>query len=136
VQGSCSQISCNRVHVTCLWIALCASTGLILLFGLWARPPLSWLLSGFSRPDLVCHAIAFVGLSLPAFVLFGLKQKVALSLVTGGAMLELLQLLTPQRHAALLDLLADAVGILLAAGVFLFVRYLGRTSVYSPVKAS
>ena len=119
VSASCSR---SGKATLCLWVTLAVCIGLIIQFGLFSKPPLSWLLSGLSRADLVWHTLAFASLAMPAFLLFRPVLKVAFSLLLLGGVLELTQLMTVTRQASFLDLLADGVGIGIAAGCFLILK--------------
>ena len=118
----CVSRSKSSKATLCLWVTLAVCIGLIIQFGLFSKPPLSWLLSGLSRADLVWHTLAFASLALPSFLLFRPMAKVAFSLFLLGGILELAQLTTVTRQASFSDLLADGVGIALAAGCFLFLK--------------
>jgi hypothetical protein len=91
------------------------SIGFIIHFGLFSKPPLSWLLLGFSRFDLVLHAIAFASLAIPAFMLFRPRFRTAASIFALGVGLELAQWMTMSREASIPDLAANGLGIACAA---------------------
>ena len=81
------------------------------------------LTRGLQLPDFLLHAIAFACLSLPAFLLFRPMVKAALGVFAIGAGLELAQWLMRVGEVSLVDLVANTVGIGLAA---LFVLLLKR----------
>jgi len=110
------------------------SVSFILHFGLFSKPPLSWLLLGLSRFDLVLHAIAFACLAIPSFMLFRPMFPTAVSVFTLGAGLEMAQWMTISREASILDLTANGLGIMFAA---LFVAMLKKAdfAILRPVLA-
>ncbi len=71
--------------------------------------------------DKFGHGLAYFVLMVNGFLAFGKKKEVLLILflVLFGALMEILQGLTPNREASFLDLLANAIGICLG---WLFVR--------------
>ena len=104
-----------KILMVCLWAMIAVSTSFIIHFGLFSKPPLSWLLSGLSRFDLVLHAIAFACLAVPAFMLFRSTYRIAVSIFALGAGLELVQWIATSREASVPDLAANGLGIVLAA---------------------
>lgn len=102
-----------------LWLAMLCSLALIIYFGLLSRPPVTWLMVAHPRADLVLHLLAFACLAIIAFALFGIYGRVVLALLAAGAAIEILQMLAPPREPSLLDMLANAAGIALAAAVLL-----------------
>ena len=101
--------------MVCLWAMIAVSISFIIHFGLFSKPPLSWLLLGLSRFDLVLHTIAFTSLAIPAFMLFGSMFRTAVSIFALGAGLELAQWMTMSREASIPDLAANGLGIACAA---------------------
>jgi hypothetical protein len=91
------------------------SISFIIHFGLFSKPPLSVLLLGLSRIDLVLHAVAFASLAIPAFMLFRPMFTIAASIFALGAGLELAQWMTVSREASIADLAANCLGIACAA---------------------
>lgn len=116
--------SLSNLATVCLWATIIVSMCLIIKFGLFSKPPLSWLFHKLSRTDLVLHAVAFAGLALPAFVLFRPMIKTAVGIFALGAGLELVQWASTSREASMSDLMANGLGIALAAFAIVTLRRL------------
>lgn len=64
--------------------------------------------------DKLDHVLAFAALAASAALAWpGATVRIAVALVTYGGLIELVQMLVPGRHASLLDLGADAIGVAL-----------------------
>lgn len=90
---------------------IAVSISFIIHFGLFSKPPLSWLLLGLARFDLVLHAVAFACLALPSFMLFRSMFMTAVSIFALGAALEAAQWMTTSREASIADISANCLGI-------------------------
>lgn len=110
------------VAIVFLWIVILLSIGVIIQFGLLARPTMAWLSRGLLLPDILLHVIAFACLSLPAFVLFRPMIKAAFGVFVMGAGLELAQYFMRLGEISLVDLAANAAGIGLAGLVIVFLK--------------
>ncbi len=76
--------------------------------------------------DKADHALAFLVLGLlaqRAFTAFRFSTAIAPALLGYGALLEILQMLTPTRVGSLADLVADLMGLLLAAACCSLYRF-------------
>jgi VanZ family protein len=98
------------------------TVALIINFGVLSWPPIAWLQGSFPRIDLVLHMLAFACLAILAFVLFGLRVQVVVVMLAAGAAIELAQAFEPAREASFADMIANAAGIALAAGMMMAVR--------------
>ncbi len=68
--------------------------------------------------DKVNHVLAFASLTLLCHgALSGRPRRVTVLMIGFGALIELLQALTPYRQFSVLDLVADAVGITLGLAI-------------------
>lgn len=105
-----------------LWLAMACSLALITNYGLLSPPPVTWLELAFPRADLLLHGLAFACLAILAFALFGVKARAVMAMLAAGAVIELLQALEPPREPSFMDMMANAAGIALAAGVVLALR--------------
>lgn len=95
-------------------LALIACVIAVLTLSLMPAPPPT-LNTGWDKSN---HLLAFVTLTWFALHAFPQRLKsVLLGLLAYGALIEILQSFTPSRSAEWLDLLADAVGILLGWGL-------------------
>lgn len=86
--------------------------------------------------DKADHALAFLVLGVLAqwaFPSARFARSIAPALIGYGVLLELLQTLTPTRFGSFSDLIADGVGVLLAAGALRLKARVGRRA---PVPAS
>lgn len=110
------------VVVIFLWAVIFLSIGVIIQFGLLARPTMAWLSRELLLPDLWLHIIAFACLAMPAFVLFRPMIKAALVVFVMGAGLELAQWVMRLGEVSLIDLAANATGIGLAALLILLLK--------------
>ena len=73
----------------------------------------------FAQADKLEHVFAFFVLaSLGSLAWPGWPRQLLLGLAAYGVLIELLQLLTPDHHADLLDVMADLAGAVLAMGLF------------------
>ncbi len=101
------------------WLLIACYVAGVLALGLTPMPPVD--LGGTWLPqDKLGHLVVFGGFAaLVTAVLRGRRRALigALSATALGGALELLQALTPYRSAEWLDLLADAVGAALGAGL-------------------
>ena len=100
-----------KIFMVCLWTMIAVSISFIIHFGLFSKPPLSWLLLGLSRFDLVLHAVAFACLALPSFMLFRSMFTTAVSIFALGAALEAAQWMTTSREASIAAISANCLGI-------------------------
>ena len=110
------------VAIVFLWAVILLSIGVIIQFGLLARPTMAWLSRGLLLPDILLHVIAFASLALPAFVLFRPMIKAAFGVFVMGAGLELAQWMMVLGEVSLIDLAANATGIGLAALVIVLLK--------------
>ena len=115
-----------------------ASLCLIVNFGLLALPKMPWLMAVYPRADLLMHLLAFGSAATMAFALFGVRGLVALGLMSAGLAIELLQFLTPPRQPSISDMMANVMGIALAAAFVAGVQramMLERSLRYLPVSS-
>lgn len=107
---------------SCFWCSLALTSYLSLM-------PQEYLPEGIDIWDKLSHAIAFGAIALSAALGWPHKdfiRSVAMPLLGFGTLIELMQLLIPGREFSLLDILADAVGILVAGGVMRLQRSVGK----------
>ena len=99
-----------------------ATWRVLFTIGLISVAVLSLLPAGVATPafphsDKFAHLIAYSALGFTGAASFSRhKQRLVITLVTCGALIELLQGLTPTREMEVLDFLANTVGVLV--GVF------------------
>lgn len=97
-----------------LWHALMwALVGAILVLALLPNPP-EPIDTGWDKTN---HLLAFVTLGLVASLAHASRWRWA-ALLGYGVLIELLQALTPHREASTADVVADALGLALAAGLW------------------
>ena len=97
------------------WVALGVAAGTLVALGSVVRLPL--LPAWFGSHDKLTHVLAYAVLTaLPMQVLRRRRERVAVAilLVAFGAGMECVQTLAPGRQFELLDMLANAGGVLLA----------------------
>ena len=112
----------TKILMVCLWTMIAVSISFIVHFGLFSKPPLSWLLLGLSRFDLVLHAVAFACLAIPSFMLFRSMFTTAVGIFALGAGLEMAQWTTISREASIADLAANCLGIACAAFIVVMLK--------------
>ena len=95
---------------TCFWFCLGLTAYLSLL-------PQEFLPSGINIWDKLSHSIAFAALALSAALGWPEKdfvRSVLLPLLLFGVFIEVVQYFIPGREFSMLDMLADAIGIIIA----------------------
>jgi len=94
----------------CFWLCFGLTTYLSLM-------PQEFLPSGINLWDKLSHSIAFTALALSAALGWPEKsfvRSILTPLLIFGVMIEVIQYFVPGRELSLLDMLADAVGIMIA----------------------
>lgn len=103
----------------CFWICLLAVLVLSVMPPSPYMPTTGW--------DKTNHLLAFAVLALLGYRAYLGRSALVLALLLAyGGLIELLQLLTPDRFAELADLLADGVGLCLGWGLARLLSRLGR----------
>ena len=107
---------------SCFWISVALTSYLSLL-------PQEYLPEGIDLWYKLAHAVAFGAIALSAALGWphqGFVRSVAMPLLGFGVLIELIQLLIPGREFSLLDILADAVGILAGGAIMRLRRSVGK----------
>jgi len=99
-----------------LRLLFAAALAAVLLLSLWPLPEPSPLGTGWDKADHVAGFVALGLLGLPSWPAH--RARVLAGLLAYGALIEVLQGFTDYRQGDWHDLLADAIGIGLAALVF------------------
>ncbi len=110
------------VTIVFLWAVILVSVGIIVQFGLLARPTMSWVSRGLLIPDHLLHIIAFASLAMPAFLLFRPMTKAAMAVFVMGAGLEMAQWVMQLGEVSVVDLAANATGIGVAALIIVLLK--------------
>jgi VanZ family protein len=93
-----------------------AALAAVLVLSLWPLPEPSPLGTGWDKADHVAAFVALGLLGLPSWPAH--RSRVLAGLLAYGALIELLQGFTVHRHGDWRDLVADAIGVGIAALVF------------------